>query len=490
MENIQNAAQLRTVVYSKRESNLRGLRTSDFPRWIWVVGGILAFWGWFSANPLLTPAAILVVVAAVKLVWRAGEPAVLSFAVVMQWLQAAAIIFYTNFYGISVGDAAGGPEFETATWLSLLAVLILAIGMRLALVRCAESQHCTLVAEALKISIPRAFIAYIACAVVASISQGLTNTFSSIAQLLYALVYLKWAALFVLAYAVLEQRRGYAFVLVAILLEVLLGLVSYFSNFKSVFFILVVLISASPLALRGRRLVATAAVGTLLFLMGVAWTAIKADYREFVNQGSGEQAVVVSTEESISEFGHLIQNVSWNSLANGLDSLVLRLGYTNYFALTLMNVPSNVPYENGALWLGAIKHVFVPRLLFPDKAPIDDSERTTLYTGRQVAGVEQGTSIGIGYVAESYVDFGSVGMFVPIFLLGLFFGLVYRALVLHSRAKLICTGIATSILIFNAYAIETSNVKIFGGTVTACLVAGSIYLVFGKALRDSLERSE
>ena len=100
---------------------------------------------------------------------------------------------------------------------------------------------------------------------------------------------------------------------------------------------------------------------------------------------------------------------------------------------------------------------------------------------------ERGTSIGIGYVAESYVDFGPILMFVPIFLLGVFYGLIYRVFVIHSRSKLICTAIATSILIFTASKIETSNIKIVGGTVTALLVVGIIYFAFGKAFRAWLE---
>jgi hypothetical protein len=167
--------------------------------------------------------------------------------------------------------------------------------------------------------------------------------------------------------------------------------------------------------------------------------------------------------------------------------MILRVGYTNFFALTLMNVPEHTPYEHGALWLGALKHIVTPRLFFPEKAAISDSERTTLYTGIQTAGVEQGTSIGIGYVGESYVDFGPTFMFAPIFLLGVFYGLIYRVSVIHPRSKLIPTAIACSILIFDGYKIETSNIKIVGGAVTALLVVGGLYLLFGRAFRTLLE---
>ena len=100
-----------------------------------------------------------------------------------------------------------------------------------------------------------------------------------------------------------------------------------------------------------------------------------------------------------------------------------------------------------------------------------------------VAGVEQGTSIGIGYMAESYVDFGPVLMFLPILLLGVFYGLIYRLFVINSRYVLLGCGIATAILVFGGNAIETSNVKLIGGNVTALLVLGAFYFALGGSVR-------
>src|SRR6266446_1758821 len=98
------------------------------PLWLWAIAIALAGWGAFSANPILTPVSIIILTSCVQLVLRRGEPPVLVFACAMQWLQAAAVIFYTNFYQISLEQAGGGPQLETATWLSVLAVLVLTFG--------------------------------------------------------------------------------------------------------------------------------------------------------------------------------------------------------------------------------------------------------------------------------------------------------------------------------------------------------------------------
>jgi hypothetical protein len=454
---------------------------------VWGATSLLAGWGALSANPLLTPVAIVVLVGCAQLLWRRGEPPVLVFACFMQWLQAAGVIFYSDYHGVSITQASGSFEFELATWLSLLAIPVLALGMRFALIRCKTSQNLALRAEGLRVDVVKAFILYLLGFGIAVGAAVVAFTIPALTQLIYALITVKWMAVFVLAYCVLEQRKGYAFLTFAVLVEFGFGFLGYFSAFKSVFFVLLVAALTSPLALRGRRLLLTAMIAVVLFSTGIVWTAIKQEYRGFLNQGSEQQIVAVSMEESVGKLGELLSNLSWDGVQEGLDGLVLRVSYTKFFALTIINVPNSMPFEHGALWLGALKHVVTPRLFFPEKAALSDSDRTSLYTGVQVTGDEQGTSIGIGYVAESYIDFGPIFMFVPIFLLGLFYGLIYRIFAIHSHHRLIGTSIATSILIFGAYTIETSNIKLVGGNFTAVLVMGILYKVFGKPLKAWLE---
>ncbi len=459
------------------------------PFWVWAATIAFAIWGAFSPNPLITPVAIILLTTCIRLLWRRGEPPILVFAVGMQWLQAAGAIFYANSYGLSLTATWGGPQLEQATWLSLAAIGVLSLAMRLALVGCKRSRHASLVRDGSRVNIVNAFIAYAISAVIAGIVGIVAWQYPNIAQEIYALATIKWVAVFILSYCVLEQRTGYIFLLLAILMELATGFIGYFANFKSVFFVLVVAAMTSLLALKGRRLFLISAMALLLFALGVVWTAIKTDYREFLNQGSGEQEIVVSAEESFTGLANLVSNLSWDHVTNGLDAMILRVSYVNYFALTIINVPDKMPYENGALWGGALKHIVTPRVFFPEKAAISDSDRSVLYTGAQVSGEAQGTSIGIGYVAESYVDFGPVGMFAPIFLLGVFYGLIYRTFVLHSRYALLGSAIAAAILIFGAYTIETSNIKIVGGNVTVLIVMTLFFKFFGRPLWSFLTSS-
>jgi hypothetical protein len=463
-----------------KQSIERGIRSSATKK-IWLLAGAVAILGLRSSNPALTATAVISIPAILQLVWQPGEPPVLAFACLMQWLQATAAIFYTNYYGASLEQSFGGPELETASWLSLVAVLIQAVGMRVALLGTAYGGQGALIKDAAAISLQRVFVCYLIWFAVAGIITSVAFSVSGLTQALLPLAAIKWVLIFLLCYCAIVQKRHYALVAFAVLVEFFAGFLGTFSNFKSVFYVVVVAVLASPLALRGRRLAVIVATVVVLFISGVCWTAIKHDYRQFLAEGIRVGGDVPALEQRVTKLGELFSALSWENLADGLDALILRVSYVNYFALSIRNVPSQVPYENGALWLEAVEHVSMPRLLFPNKPKLYDSERTMMYTGVEVAGSADSTSIGIGYVGESYIDFGPAVMFIPIFLLGVIYGIIYRCFAIKSRLRLLGCAIATAILVFGACTIETASSKLLGGNVSASLVLGAVYLAFGGA---------
>ncbi len=459
------------------------------PVWVWVGVTALCIYGTSTPNPTLTVLAIIILVACMQLLWRRGEPPVLVFALGMQWLQAAGSIFYSNSYGLSLEQAAGGSwEYEEATFLSLIAVLVLAIGMRLSLLGAKKADPERLTSEALRVNVTQAFVLYLITFFIASTASFAGWFFPSVTQLILALAVLKWIGVYILAYSVLEQRKGYFFLSVCVLLEVATGLISYFSTFKSVFFVVVIAALTSPLALKGRRLGLTLGLASIVFCFGIVWTAIKQDYREFLNGGENQQIVTVTAEESADRLADLISKLNWRDISDGMDTMILRVSYTQFFAQAMVNVPTSIPFENGQLWSEAVEHILTPRLFFPNKGIVDDSERTRLYTGVEVAGYDQGTSIGIGYVAESYIDFGPTMMFLPILLLGAFFGGIYRFFMTRAKEPLLASAVGASILIFQAYTIETSNIKILGGIVTELLVLTPLYFALRRPVMQAIRR--
>ena len=455
----------------------------------WGICAGLAALCLFTANGIITPVAILMLPILVGLLWRLGEPPVLLYACSFQWLQASAAIFYTNHFGQTLDEAFGSTALSFATWLSLIAVVVLACGIRCGYVGAGPPRMSELEEEASRLDVKKLGVLYAISLVGSFILTAVGWHFSTIRQPLLAFAALKWGVVFLICYTVLQQRRGYGLLFACVMLEFILGFSGIYASFKCVFFVLVIAAMSSPRMLRGRRLAITSVCFVALFIMGVVWTTIKMDYRTFLIEEADAAGEAVPIERKFTKLTDLVEDVTWDNFLDGMDALIMRISYVNFFALTTENVPGRIPYENGALWSGSIVHILMPRVLFPDKPILDDSERTRTYTGVNVAGSEQDTSIGIGYVGESYIDFGPVGMFIPIFLLGLLYGVINRFFITRTRYKLLGSALAVSVLVFNAYEIETSNIKLLGGVITALLAATVFYKALGGSVMAYLQGS-
>jgi hypothetical protein len=276
---------------------------------------------------------------------------------------------------------------------------------------------------------------------------------------------------FLILYVALARPSARPLAAGVVILELILGLGGFFSGFKYILFLAIIVLAGNQASTR-RLVVQPAAIAVMILGLGLVtlWQAVKVDYREFLNRGTSSQEVLVPPSE---RFAFLIDRVSQVTLADlqaGFASGFKRVGYLEYFSAAMKQVPDRIPYQEGRLWGEAIEHIFMPRIFFPDKPVIDDSARTNEFTGVQVAGVDQGTSISIGYVGESYIDFGPILMFAPIFLLGLFLGWVYRWLSTRTPYRLLGLAAATNIILSGGITFESSNIKLFGGAVMSLIV--------------------
>jgi hypothetical protein len=470
----ENRARLRRAAARASAGSL----FQPLPVWIWVVSGLLAFLGFFTANPVITSFTIMMVPVMASLLWFKGEPPAMLFACLMQWLQASAAVFYCNEYDTPLDRAAGLPEFSSATWLSLIAVLVLAVGMRVALFWRKDKVAEEAAAEAGQLQPEIIFAIYAVAFVFFYFLGKVAYTVPQLTQPLLAFGNVRWALIFLLAYAVLQRGTHYFLLAMVFFFELVFGFLGYFAGFRGIFLMMLSVLPCTRFALRGWRLAATIILGAALIGLSIIWTVIKDEYRDFLNQGSEQQVVTAPIPERIAKLGELLGKVDAKTISAGLNDMILRVSYVNYFALCMKNVPAAIPHEHGKIWLDAIERPFMPRLLFPDKAVLDDSAETEYYTGYQVAGTEQGTSISIGYMGESYVDFGRFGMFAPIFLLGLFYGGIYRYFIRYKH-KAMGLAVATPLLLFGIYAVEISCAKLVGGSVVALLVMALFVKICG-----------
>ncbi len=261
--------------------------------------------------------------------------------------------------------------------------------------------------------------------------------------------------------------------LLVIVLETISSFGGYFSGFK-IYLILFLMVFLFIDVLSPQRLSAasisrrlfTATFGFIFVALMSVWQAIKSSYRSFVSLGSGQQEVVVSQLEIFRGVAALMQDVTINQVFLGLMSGLNRLSQHQYLAGVLEHVPKAVPYQSGQLFFEALTFL-VPRAFWSAKPVGDDSLRTNTYSGFSVATADEGASIGIGYVAEAYVDFGYAGI-IYLYATGFFLGALLKYFKKFPVDLFVCILSAFGaqyLLLF-----EMSMVKILPGSILFVLV--------------------
>lgn len=422
---------------------------------------------------LLALFAVIVLLFGSALLWRPGESPILLLLFGYHWLQGSMRIFHANFKGVDVSDLSyAGGQVSLASMLSLVALLALAAGLRVGIGpwRAIEGQVCRSIA--LSRDTKYWFRLYALVWVGATVALLIARSVPGLSQPLLAAANLKWAFFWILAYATFARPNAdRKYLVVAFMFEFALGVGGYFSNFTTVFFMTIMAVAAAGMKISLSRLAALTALGALLVTVAVVWTAVKFEYRYFVSGGERAQIITVDYSTRIATLANMVVDLEARDIAQAIEETVDRVSYVDFFAVVLDRVPSAISHEYGALWWDAISRPFMPRILFPGKSAIHDSERTNYYTGLGVASYGAGTSISIGYLGETYIDFGAISMMPIIFFYGLFLGRVYRWFVRGPRTQGLLGMAFVSIIFLGAAALESSIAKVMGGLLVGLLTS-------------------
>lgn len=408
------------------------------------------------------------------LVWREGEGQFPLFVCLYQLLQVFAPIVQAEMFDVPLATLFGGTEFERATWLSLAGVIAFSAGMALPLRKWAPISRITnreCRRTVTQISIHKLLFAWAILFVMEQILTGLISV-ASIGTAWRPIGALRFAAVLLIFQNVFVRKADWWILVLIVGGETLSGFLSYFSSFKTVYFLL--LVAAATYLRRDRRLWLPFSIA-IVAVLGLAffWQSIKGEYRQFLNQGAEEQVVNVSLDERLRYLSSSASDLRGESVSEVIESSLRRLGYINYFGYCLIQVPEHIDHTNGRLWREAIANITQPRIFFPDKQVFNDSDRTNEFTGLIVADASKGTSIGIGYVGESYIDFGFPWMFIPITLFGMAIGCGYAYLVRSTKPRIFGIGLGTALLLSSVLFLESSNAKMLGGFVSSL----AVYLV-------------
>ena len=431
---------------------------------------LVVFLSFTTVNPLST-IACLAVLPVFLLLWRKPEPPILFIGLLYQWVSVAIKLLYSDAYAIDFDSFhVFADDIYTAFTLSLIGLIVLTVSITAVLKRPAplsESDE----KDFSSYNTNRLAIIYVGFSVFVNLLGSSFLTFGGLAQITYTFTLLKWSFFMLLFISTAKSgnKKNYWILFFIIVLEVLVGFASYFSSFKEILFFSFIGAASIIKRLRFKKLIPLAVIGYLVISLGILWTAIKSDYRMYLSGGERQQVVTVTRQEALDQFFKIASEVPEEALDKASFELVNRVSYIDFFSGAIAYVPNRIPHENGQVWFNAITHIFKPRIFFPDKEAIDDSKHLNKYTGLNVATGDMGASFSLGYMADSYVDFGPVYMFIPLALLGLLLGSIYKYFIHNAYNKMWGYVLATPIFFFvSSY--ETASIKLFGNLIMYFIV--------------------
>jgi len=441
-----------------------------------LVGGLTDQWLMAASLPLLW------------MIWRflrleAGPP-VLAFAMTYHWGQNVIGLYY---YWLT-GRKPLGMQAEMYTGmvvLGLVSIGVIVLGILLGDAFVARKLKPRPTRE-IALSWSNLLVFYFALLAFRgtlrdyawNISPGLTQGVLAITYIRFALFYL------ILRRLVYIRQWSYAAAFVG--LELVMGMIGYFAEFREPLFIAIVVVAEQFEYRRASHWVSLATVTAVMGLAGVLWIGIRSPLREY-----SDQLATMSVGDRIDYSATLAQNWFNSSAENKLDAVdtfVDRMWDVYYPALALARVPSVVPHTDGSIMTAALQHVLTPRILVPDKQDLEsDSLQVRRYSGVFVAGPEQNTTISFGYPIQSYIDYGVPVMFVPIFLYGLFMGMAYRLLLRVLVHREISVAVVTVIFWMSLYAANKSWAKMIGLSMTLLVYLGGFTFLIDRYLSSSAE---
>lgn len=446
-----------------------------------LILGILIIISLFSSNPVLTCAALL----AVGLIWfgAMSNPvnvivaAYLSF----QWLQVSMLIFIADLTGTELGVTQestvrfGGhlvdltDETPSAILLGLACILIMTYAFRAFAPRLCNFR------PNLSNYLPWNLLIVYFCLWAINL-MGSRFIAVGLAQPLFALGWLRFVPAVLLFTQWLTRREATFPLLIVVAFEIITGFLGFFSGFRNIFFIFGTLILMLHQVLERRAIKILSIACAVLLVLGSFWTAIKPTYRAALNRGTSSQVVLLGTEDRLTLLTDLANTETPSKMMDGLIGMAVRIAYVDYLGKVMHNVPELIPYENGNMWGAAFQNL-TPRILFPEKAVLaSDSVQTMRYTGSHLGSDQEGTSISMGYVADSYIDFGLIGALIASLLLGVFYALIARSIVRLNRDVELTIPMAVLIAVFfPIQQFETSSVKLLGGMLWAA-IAGAFFI--------------
>lgn len=402
-------------------------------------------YGLASQYILLSVLAGYVLVVILKTLWKPFVPPVILFFVGLQWLQVFASVWYADFMGMSIAELFGSKDVEflfIMTFLQLLAIVSV-LSRYLKVSHTPSVNKETLLKAAERLNTKNVVIGYFITAILLPLIPTLTGGNASLYQLMVSFGILKYMFVALLVFVLLLKGTQKNYLIIGILIfDFVLSFTSFFSDFKTLLVIIIIAyFTVNPTLKRG-ALLRMLPIVVLLLIVFSFWSSVKGGYRAYLNQGSGKQIQVVSNTQALSYIFAEASDFNFKAVRDGASILLSRVQYMERYTEVYNHVPSVIEHQGGDDLSSVIEFLLIPRFLNPNKGVKDASIRTSYYTGKKFSNASQGTSISMGYFCDLYIDFGLYLMFIPLMLIYVAIGYVYKKIItLRSYNIIIVYGV-------------------------------------------------
>jgi len=412
------------------------------------------------SNGIYISACLAAVGLIVALLWKDCQPAVLLFSMVMQWVQVVAFPLWMNSEDRDINwvSAHGG----IATLVGCLGLVIMAATMKRGIKNIKLPSREEFERQAQLINERKLLVLYLFSTLfLGSIGLALQGN-AGFDQILMTMANFKWVFFLVYGYVAWINKKNRTILALIVVFEFASGLYSYFSSFKEVIFFTILIALTFVRKVTFKQVFYGFLTGAALFFILLTWTAIKGDYRKFLNQGKKAQVVEVSRSDAFSKIGEKLGTLSWDDYQRVTGAFLYRAQYVFHLGKTMDRVPAIMPHEYGAVWWDNVSYVLMPRLFWPDKPIYQATIKAVKYTGINYAGYAQGASFSLGYFADSYIDFGYFGMYLPLILLALYAVFIYRKLFAFKKINLLFRFATVNTVLLNMDTFEADGLFVFG----------------------------
>ena len=412
--------------------------------------------------PILASLAVLYLL--FVLFWEEGHPPIILFGLGFMWVSISLGYFYVAFFQGEFRDLLWYPYYsldniERAFWYSIVGLASLAVGIKIGIGKQWNKRIELPEVESLD-PIKLMLFYFVYAFVVDYLFNRIRFLIPGVSEFFHMLKFFKWSILFLITINVFHTRKHVGLYWLFVSTAIILSFTSFFADFKPYFFIIPIgYLTVRQLTLK--QTIYITILGVLVFILGVYWSYIKQDYRLFLSGGTMGQKVVVSKSEALKKFFSYTKNFDRLRFKYGQEALLKRIFYLEFFSATIRNIPTYRPYMQGENIMRAVRHVTMPRILFPNKPPLDDSKHTIELTGIYVSGAKQGVSISVGFFSEIYADFGPSGMNMALLLLGFLIGLIYKMTLKMTPSNVWAFAMAIPVFFFVS-SFEKDLVKLVG----------------------------